>query len=631
MKQLALTYFGRHRHSVVRPVAIPSARAAAQHPGHTLLPLLILLCFACSVKGAPIQFGVPITTPDASGAPTYNHSLDDAQRAGMSIVQIRADWPRIQPDAETWNFAWLDALIAKAQARHLTVVLVFGPAPRWTVSYLDDPAPEELARARPNVDAYEQYVTEVTKRYADRVRYYQLWERPVVASLLATAGDTRKLYRAGARAVHGVNPALQVIAPEPGDLQLGWIYNYLHAAQGPEQPDILLLSIASDRGSPKALARRFALLRDRVLPAPAPLLWGSVTATNQEWCWTATASLLLQDISTLILLPGAASRDLSTDPALLSELQSLATLQGQPYLGWQCVGPALAAIFGTTERQSALILPDSPQAAGATLRLVPSTTPMEDGIAIPGGQVEVRKLSGAAQQVHVDKDVQFPLSSWPVVLNRVLLAPATGTPPWQASPMTCDAVHLDLSGADRAALCPLRELPGGQYGKEVYQGKVEIIRTIRDVQPWIYLEVPDDFLFFNLERQPVEVSVCVRGVKLAQKTGFSLYYDGIGGMVNSPWQWIDVGPFTKFTYTFRLDDALFAGSEGYDLRLDMGGSEEDIRVVDITVRKVAPQQQETPTDTPSITPDLTTGEPDVAGGTDKADGANGTDGGDKGE
>jgi len=556
-----------------------------------LMLLLILLGFAISVKGAPIQFGIPIYSPDSKETSAFDHALDDAKLAGMSLVQIRADWARIQPDADTWNYAWLDALITKAQARGLAVVLVFGPAPRWTASYLQNPSPDEIERARPDIAPYERYVTAVTKRYAGRVRYYQLWERPVVASLLATAGDTRKLYRAAARAVHGVDPTLQVIASEPGDVQLGWINDYLRETSGLERPDILLLNAITERSTPDALARRLDMLRDRVLPAPAPVLWGSVSAdTEQEWCWKAAASLLLQDVSTLLLQPTAAYRDIC-QPTFLGELQSLATLRGQNYLGWQRAESALIGAFGKDEPQYAIILPDESPVTGAALRLVPSATPVDGGIAVPAKSVEVRKLSGTTERIDIDEEVEYKLSSRPIILTGVLLGPTAGPPPRQSTPITSHAVCLDPGGDDRTAVRPLRDLPGGKYGQEKYQGKVEIIRTLRDKEPWIHLDVPDDFMFYNSERQAVEVTICVRGAKEPEKAGFLLYYDAIGGMVYSDWLWIDVGPFKKYTYTFRLDNALFAGSEGYDLRLDMGGSEEDIRLVDVTICKPLPDGQ----------------------------------------
>ena len=549
--------------------------------------LIILLGFACSVKGAPVQLGVPIPIPDAARAPAYDHSLDDARRAGASIVQIRAEWPRIQPDAKTWNFATLDALVTKAQARKLDVVLVFGPAPAWTVTYLKNPSPQQLARARPDAAAYAKYVTAVTKRYADRVKYYQPWERPTGATLLATAEETWKLYRIAAKAVHAVNPALMVVAPEPGDMQLGWIYTYLRSCTGTERPDVLLLSAVTDRATPDAFARRFQLLHSRVLPKPAPVLWGSaIAATEQEWGWIAAASLLLQNVSTLIVQPAAAHRDICAKPAFLGELQSLASLTGQQYLGWQRIGPALAGAFGTGKGQCAVILPDGGLDAAAALSLVASAKPVDGGIAVPAQCVTVRRLSGTSQQIDVKEDIRFPLSARPVILSGVLLAPTAGAPPWNAAPMTCGSVSLDLAGADPDAIRPLRGLPGGKYQQVAFDGKVEMLITVRDTAPWIYLDVPDDFLFFNIDRHPVEVSVRVRGVREAKKSGLSFYYDGVGGMTNSHWQWVDVGPFTEYTYTFRFDNALFAGSEGYDLRLDMGGSTEPIKVLGMTVRKL---------------------------------------------
>lgn len=551
----------------------------------SILFLIILLGFACSVKGAPIQLGVPIPTPDASGTPVYNHSLDDAQRAGASLVQIRAEWPRIQPDAKTWNFSTLDALVAKAQARKLDVVLVFGPAPAWTVTYLKNPSAVQLARARPDAAAYEKYVTAVAKRYADRVRYYQAWERPTGATLLATAEDTWKLFRIAAKAVHKVNPALKVIAPEPADVQLGWIYNYLQSCNGAERPDILLLSAASDRATPEALARRFELLHRRVLPTPPPALWGSVTAaTEQEWGWTAAASLLLQNVSTLIVHPAPAHRDLCAKPAFLAELQALASLTGLQYLGWQRVGPALAGAFSAGKGQCAVILPDRGLGDDAALSFVASPEPVDDGIAVPAQCVTVRRWSGDTQQIDVTRQACLPLSTRPVIVSGVLLVPTAGAPPCQRGKVTGKTVSLDRAGADPAAIRPLRNLPGGKYQQLVIRGEITALQTVRDTAPWIYLDVPDDFLFFNIDRRPVEVAVTVRGVKRAQRTGFSLYYDGLRGMVNSRWQWIDVGPFEQFTYTFRLDDALFAGSEGYDLRIDMGGSDEAVVLLDVTVR-----------------------------------------------
>ena len=75
------------------------------------------------------------------------------------------------------------------------------------------------------------------------------------------------------------------------------------------------------------------------------------------------------------------------------------------------------------------------------------------------------------------------------------------------------------------------------------------------------------------------------GVTLPNKTGFNLYYDAVDGMSHSAWQWVDPGAEKIFTYTFRLNDALFSRRDGYDLRINMGVSRENLRVVGVTVKK----------------------------------------------
>ncbi len=153
------------------------------------------------------------------------------------------------------------------------------------------------------------------------------------------------------------------------------------------------------------------------------------------------------------------------------------------------------------------------------------------------------------------------------------------------APVKTPAVSLDPGGRNALAIRPLPELPGGRYAV-LADGERTVLSTVRDTAPWIHFDVPDGFLFYNRERVPVEVTVRVRGASVANKTGFNLYYDAVGGMNNTPWQWIAAGPDAEFSYTVRLADALFANREGYDFRLCMGGSVDDVRVVGVTVRKV---------------------------------------------
>jgi len=147
---------------------------------------------------------------------------------------------------------------------------------------------------------------------------------------------------------------------------------------------------------------------------------------------------------------------------------------------------------------------------------------------------------------------------------------------------------MDLSGSDDSGIHLLRTLTGGHFNQYIQSDGHTTVATIRDTNPWIHFDVPDGFLFYNVERVPVEVTVQVYGGSSSEQVGFNFYYDAVGGMRTSPWQWIDVGSRDIFTYKVRMNDAIFAGREGYDLRLNMGGSADGVRLVNITMRKLLP-------------------------------------------
>ncbi|HOS42340.1 MAG TPA: hypothetical protein PK794_01485, partial [Armatimonadota bacterium] len=318
------------------------------------------------------------------------------------------------------------------------------------------------------------------------------------------------------------NPALKVIAPEPGGVNLEWIAAYLGAATGAEAPDILALTPARYPLTTEAFWWRCSVLRARVLPSAGPALWAEAPAGDGA---RMAAAALAHAIPVLLFPPGAA-----VPPALLP-------LQGSSYAGWLPVSlEAVGGVFATDDRRFRLDVP------------------------LAEGEPAVR--DGHAGHCR------------------------PGTPAVAPLRVTADTVALDVYGADGRALRPLPELPGGRYTL-TFLGSQPVLVTDRQHNPWLHLDVPDGFLFYNREGVPVEITVQLYGARRAQRTGFNLYYDALGGMNNTRWQWLDVGPSQVFTYTLRLTDALFANREGYDFRLCTGGSDENLRIVNVTVKKLA--------------------------------------------
>src|SRR5207245_11617870 len=105
---------------------------------------------------------------------------------------------------------------------------------------------------------------------------------------------------------------------------------------------------------------------------------------------------------------------------------------------------------------------------------------------------------------------------------------------------------------------------------------------------YVHFDVDDTFLFFVDGRALVEITVEVRGASAAEQLGFNIWYDSMSGYRFTPWQWVNASP-GWLTYTFRLPDAAFANTWGWDFAINAAGNRnEDLVIRSVTVRKVTP-------------------------------------------
>lgn len=492
--------------------------------------------------------------------------------SGMQLVRIRADWPTIQPAKTTWNYAQLDAAVTAARAKGLAVVLVLGPTPVWAVDNIPNPTQEEARRAKPNVAAYKAFATAVATRYADRVQYIQAWDTPAVCPMLAVPRDVYVMYAEATRAIHKAAPQMKVIVPEAGDVNLSWIAGYTKSVQGPSCADAILLIPSRTMTTVEAFWPRMDVLRTRILPGvDAPALWLNIPVQTgmAHNALQLAAGGLLQNIDTVVFESATPNGFVISDPQFASGVAALARVQGRNYAGWASVGRGMiAGIYPGKASSMALIVPLAPGTATVSGKSIQVYWPTSTTPAAASGSATLE------------------VSNAPVVVDGVEIANITaGSPALRPEPVNAPLVHLDASGQNPAAIHPLPQLPGGQYRTSQFDGK-PVLSTVRNTAPWIHVDVPDGFLFYNTDLRPLEVAVTVIGAQRPKKAGFYLYYDAHGSMASTPWQWIDVGPNQTFTYTVKLTDAIFANREGYDFRICMGGSDEEIKVVDISVKKL---------------------------------------------
>lgn len=496
---------------------------------------------------------------------------------GVKLVRIHADWSQLQPTAKTWSFAKLDAAVNEAINRKVDVILVLGPTPIWAITYLTNPTPEQARRAKPDLPAYITYITTLAKRYKDKVTYYQLWDRPSATTLLATHRFVQKMYCTGAQALHSVNPKLQAIAAEPGNVNIGWIDEYLSQAKGSAWPDVLLLNPTTFALAPETFNWRMQSLRTMVLPTKnAPALWADLPLGGQDSDpKSVIAATFLLDIPTLLFHPMQEDAHLIADKDAEKTLHLLNRVQGAEYVGYTTSDDGVdIPLFRNDIVTTALLVTSKPVVL--PLKTYANTL----------AEVELIPLDGDVKKVKVQDDTTLDVNTPLALLIGVTPVPIGKSPCYTPPKLNGDTAGFDPTGKDPLAINPLPNLPGGKYTVTQNDNKT-VLTTIRNEQPWIHLNIPDGFLFYNKAGFPVEVTVKVYGMREAQKSGFSFYYDAIGGMSHSPWQWIDEGTDKLYTYTMRIDDGLFANREGYDIRIEMGGSKENIRLVDVSVKKIA--------------------------------------------
>lgn len=527
---------------------------------HRYATFAIACLLAVCARTEPLTLGV--MAPDAGGT---------VPATGARVVFVLAAWAQIQPTATRWEFAALDRQVAAAQQAGQEVVLVCGATPQWATRDLSAPTPEEAHRAMPKLEAYRAFIGGLVRRYRGKVLGIQVWRRLNGTHLLVATPDAQALCRAGTEAVHQSNPAMRAIVPEPGDVNLGWIHDYLAAARGAARPDILLLASVRYTCAPHTLAWRLQTLITRVCPEEAPRLWLLLPAGEDTAGQLSLAAAALPYGITGLVLP--------YEKDARATLSLLTPLQGATYRGWLTVSGQQAVVMRRGESSDTLLIPAGP----ATLVVQPEVSP--DALAVPDGQLEVR-TTAEVRRVEIARRTEVAVEG-PALVSGAQAHARSGYPDNAPAAIGTSTVSLDPRGADPGRICPLRAQSGGQYTIGEHAGQ-PVLGTIRETAPWIHLDIPDGFLFLNLARTPIEVMIHVLGVQQARRTGFNLYYDAIDGMRTSPWQWIETGSNTVYSYRVVLRDALCSNREGYDIRINRGGSLEEVRVLGVEVRKVAP-------------------------------------------
>jgi len=124
---------------------------------------------------------------------------------GLRLWDTRTAWLNLEPVDDGWEFAHLDALVAKAEGRGVTrITLVLAGTPRWAATRVSDAdapwlGPGSAAPPR-DIAQWQEFTAKVAERYRGRIDAYEVWNEPLSAEFFNGTPEEWALSGIGAAA-----------------------------------------------------------------------------------------------------------------------------------------------------------------------------------------------------------------------------------------------------------------------------------------------------------------------------------------------------------------------------------------------------------------------------------------------
>ena len=179
-------------------------------------------------------FGMSAGAPDAGG---------EYPTVGVGAIGHPGllPWPTIQPqdgDPNHAQWAYYDAQVEKAASHGVPMYISFGWTPRWTLTQAEQQTGcmqgSNICTLPPdNVSDWTNFVSLVAKRYAGKVRYYEIWNEANGAGFYTgTVQQLAALAQAAYGAIKAADPSAIVVAPTASGYYAkatAWLDSYFKA------------------------------------------------------------------------------------------------------------------------------------------------------------------------------------------------------------------------------------------------------------------------------------------------------------------------------------------------------------------------------------------------------------------
>lgn len=152
------------------------------------------------------------------------------------LFDSHSQWPSLELRRGEWNFSLTDNLVSLAGKNSVELFLPLGFSPTWASSR---PAEKSLygpgnAAEPADIAEWKRYVSTVTKRYAGKVKAYEIWNEPNLKGFYTgTKQQLIQLSEAAFRIIKQADPSAIVVSPPPtASYGVAWLDDYLKQGGG---------------------------------------------------------------------------------------------------------------------------------------------------------------------------------------------------------------------------------------------------------------------------------------------------------------------------------------------------------------------------------------------------------------
>jgi hypothetical protein len=515
-------------------------------------------------------FGIDLASPQHPSGTAASPST--VALGGIGWVRIVADWAVLAPTRGAYLWTPLDAAIRQAAAAKTHVVLLLQGTPRWAAMTPDAPASVWSRQPPQRVADWAAFVTSITQRYGSRVAAWQVEPSLDLADFRGTTQDYVAMLHVVRTAVTRADPGALVVAASPGGFDLPYVQMMLTRNGG--DFDAIMLYPRGRR--PAEALQALSTIHTRILTDAHHQLW---MYGRQEWgAPVQLAALGVAEGVTREFWP-------ALDPPVLTAMRYLA---GARYVGPLDRGPGIVALMFEKGGAPAVVAwtAGEPQAVA-----IPTIGPA--AVVTASGQPAL-VAPGEAGKITVGPDPVWVTNPDRALVDEAARAAAQGPLTMAVDPAhdfsRADAVSAQLGATDDEHGLynqRLRALPSGAVVPVTVDGSPAVRTDASTEAVYVYFVVDGTFAYFDNGRYDFVVTVEAHRASAAQLVGFNLMYDSMTGYRFTPWQWVDAGSGWA-TYTFRVTDADFSKTWGWDFAINGAGDrKENLVVRSVSVQRVA--------------------------------------------